>query len=432
MQAAQKLRLATDGISLENAVGQFLGAHSFSAGVMAGMAKNLLVSAIELAKLFKMFAMAEYYESQHTQSFWDKLRSGINAIGKPGMHGTMLIANYVWPEFDREAEEAFQERSVLIATVAYVFEHPGEVLAKISAEQQTKWEKFKQYRDRQTLAGEFQAGMLLGELLMEIILLVDGVTALAKLAAKIPGLLRLLESQLQPVMRAAQKTLSMSTGKVLREAPKPLTGVVYDKINPFGKPPATSMLRQQKTPRDKIATEAGLDATEATALAMNLARGKAEKIFLDGMKTEAYISNKSLWGQKMDYSCVAASCKMAAELSDIPEAYIREALSTKNSGTGMANVPEGLKALGYEGSATYTTNMDKILQSSLAKGDTNIVSVWQGGGNSHAIVVDAIVDGRAYIRDPWPQIDGSSYSMSFDDLKSAMTGRGVVISSGKN
>jgi len=80
MQAAHQLRMATDGISLDNAVGQFIGGHSFSAGVMAGMTKNLVVSAIELAKLFKMFAMAEYYESRHAPSFWDRFKSNVYAL----------------------------------------------------------------------------------------------------------------------------------------------------------------------------------------------------------------------------------------------------------------------------------------------------------------------------------------------------------------
>jgi len=62
-----------------------------------------LLSAFELAKLFKMFAMAEYYESQHAQSFWDKFRNNVHTLSQPTLAPTMLLAHYVWPDFDREA-----------------------------------------------------------------------------------------------------------------------------------------------------------------------------------------------------------------------------------------------------------------------------------------------------------------------------------------
>jgi len=94
----------------------------------------------------------------------------------------------------------------------------------------------------------------------------------------------------------------------------------------------------------------------------------------------------------------------------------------------MLNIPNGLKELGFEGSATYVENMTiKSLAEASAKGQKTIVSVWHGGTDYHAIVVDGISNGRAYIRDPWPVNKGAGYSISLEELRVSMTGRAVIV-----
>jgi filamentous hemagglutinin len=119
---------------------------------------------------------------------------------------------------------------------------------------------------------------------------------------------------------------------------------------------------------------------------------------------------------------------MAADLGDIPEAYIRDALGTTENGTRFSNIPEGLKSLGFSGTARYAENADvKMIVDASQKGAKAVVSVWEGGANSHAVVVDGISDGRAFIRDPHPVGSGSSYSISIEELAKSLTGRVVFI-----
>jgi len=122
---------------------------------------------------------------------------------------------------------------------------------------------------------------------------------------------------------------------------------------------------------------------------------------------------------------------MAADLGDIPEAYIRDAIGTTENGTKFADIPNGLKQLGFEGTTMYTENATvQSLKSASQNGSKSVVSVWQGGSESHAIVVDGISNGMAYIRDPWPIGIGSSYALPVESLQSAMTGRAVIIHPG--
>ncbi|WP_345304558.1 hypothetical protein [Lysobacter hankyongensis] len=157
-------------------------------------------------------------------------------------------------------------------------------------------------------------------------------------------------------------------------------------------------------------------------------QGLATLKYLDGVELKPYVSSELLLGQSVVYSCGAASCRMAAGLYDVPEAYVRSALGTTENGTRFANMPEGLRMLGFDGTATYIEDASAdYLANASRNGSRSVVSVWQGADESHAIVLDGISDGMAYIRDPWPNGMGSSYAIPVDHLERAMTGRAVVI-----
>lgn len=75
--------------------------------------------------------------------------------------------------------------------------------------------------------------------------------------------------------------------------------------------------------------------------------------------------------------------------------------------------------------------MDKAsvqtLEAALAKGQPIIASVKTDiTGGAHAVVVDAIRDGKVSIRDPYPPGVGSSYAVSIADFQAAFTGRAVL------
>lgn len=118
---------------------------------------------------------------------------------------------------------------------------------------------------------------------------------------------------------------------------------------------------------------------------------------------------------------------MAANLGDVPEAYIREAIGTTSEGTALSRIPNGLKELGFGGEAKYKSslNFEKI-NSSIQDGASVVVSVRAGAG-AHAIVVESIQSGRVFIKDLWPVGVGSSYSVPVESLKSVLTGGGVII-----
>ncbi|MBO9828352.1 hemagglutinin repeat-containing protein [Xanthomonas sp. A2111] len=148
--------------------------------------------------------------------------------------------------------------------------------------------------------------------------------------------------------------------------------------------------------------------------------GNGEGLFLKE-NIGPYEPPSKVMGQATEISCVAASCRMAANLDDIPEFYVRGAINTDHSGAWLSDVPNGLRDLGFKGSAEYLSgaSIDRIAEA--ANGSSSvIVNVRTSGGGLHAIVVDSIDSGRAYIRDPWPLGTGSSYSVPVNDLREVL------------
>jgi hypothetical protein len=80
-------------------------------------------------------------------------------------------------------------------------------LKKIGDSQAKKYEAFKANLERHSMAGDFHAGDLFGELLLDVLMVIDGVAAIAKIVAKIPRLVELLPrlNELAPVLRDAFK-----------------------------------------------------------------------------------------------------------------------------------------------------------------------------------------------------------------------------------
>ncbi|WNH44837.1 hypothetical protein [Xanthomonas hawaiiensis] len=148
--------------------------------------------------------------------------------------------------------------------------------------------------------------------------------------------------------------------------------------------------------------------------------GNGEGLFLKE-NIGPYEPPSKVMGQSTEISCVAASCRMAANLDDIPEFYVRGAINTDHSGAWLSDMPNGLRDLGFKGSAEYLSgaSIDRIAEA--ANGSSSvIVNVRTSGGGLHAIVVDSIDSGRAYIRDPWPLGTGSSYSVPVNDLREVL------------
>jgi RHS repeat-associated protein len=285
MQAAQRLSVSMDWIDTRSAIGALLGDKSFTAGVVAGMIKSLATGIVELAWMLKIFALADYYDSQHSSGL---LRP--TTWGAPGVLMITMTASVFWPEFDAKARAAFDQREALIATVIYAFQHPGEVFDNIGKEQNKKFEEFKAYRARHTLSGEFRAGLLFGELLLDVLMILDGVTAIAKIAAKIPGLLKLLPrlQEMAPALRAAAKAgaeageAAGGAGKSAREAAR---------AGAEAKRPAASGAKSERGSKGPAAKESPRASEEP--------QGKAKKdcaCALAGKPVDAVAGCKALFG----------------------------------------------------------------------------------------------------------------------------------------
>ncbi|KPC52541.1 beta strand repeat-containing protein [Amantichitinum ursilacus] len=170
-----------------------------------------------------------------------------------------------------------------------------------------------------------------------------------------------------------------------------------------------------------------VDSKPATSDVANGGRvaGNGDGVFASSIKGE-YTDTKESIGQLQDYSCAAASCKMAANL-DVPEAWVRIAIQTGSDGTSIANIPKGLSDLGFSGSANYSETLTGASIAEATEGGASVIVNVKAGDGVHAIVVDSIKNGMANIRDPWPKGVGSSYAIPIEILDSVMTGKGVYV-----
>ena len=96
------------------------------------------------------------------------------------------------------------------------------MLKTVGDSQAKKYEEFKASLERHSLAGDFHAGDLFGELLLDVLMVIDGVAAIAKIAAKIPRLLELLPklNELAPALRDAFRKPGIVKSSYA-EGPKP-------------------------------------------------------------------------------------------------------------------------------------------------------------------------------------------------------------------
>ena len=411
-RTAHQLSTAVGEHETSSVIGRLLGRESFSAGVVFGMVKNLATSVYQLADLFKTFALAEYDDVRHSGSFLQRVGRAM-AYGPTALPlmGGLFVASSAWQRLDQQASRAVGDRDALVQLVTYSFEHPSEVFGNIRAAEMTKFKAFSVYIGKNTMSGEFQAGVLMGELLLDVLLVVDGATAIAKLASKSPALLKMLPrlEKLAPALREAIRRPETPRSEFAEgKKPEPVQRRVQSGTDIHGRAPAMG---------------AGPTLEKG-------GQGSATSKFLEGVEQGPYTPDKLLFGQSTNASCAAASCRMASGI-DQPEAYIRDAIGTTDDGTALANIPGGLEKLGFDGTATYSENLTaQGVEEVTRNGSSAVVSVWQGGAESHAIVVDSISNGTAFIRDPWPPGAGSSYSIPSADLQKAMTGRGVLITPG--
>jgi filamentous hemagglutinin len=187
------------------------------------------------------------------------------------------------------------------------------------------------------------------------------------------------------------------------------------------------MLMQEAANAGLIRLGTAANAAGAATGEIGILAGNGEGLFTN-IPLGQYTPAGSTLGQAFDFSCAAASCRMAANLADTPEAYIRQAILTDTSGSSLSNIPSGLQQLGFQGAAQYSTAMTtESITVATNGGASVIVNVTTKTGGVHAIVIDSVKGGMAYIRDPWPLGTGSSYAVPVNSLESVLTGKGVIV-----
>ena len=187
---------------LQPLVVSLLGPQTFGLGVVYGMGENLVGGVVGLAQLAKIFLLADLYDRAH--------QPALMAVGPLGPFQRVL-AEVSMRTFRQELEAAHAERDALLAELKYVVTHPVEVLGNIGADYAGKWRRFEELSTQQTLSGQFEAGRIVGEVLLDVLTLIGGGAAAVKAAAGIPKLTRLARLQL-PARSAAPASRAAGTG----------------------------------------------------------------------------------------------------------------------------------------------------------------------------------------------------------------------------
>jgi hypothetical protein len=222
--AAQVMRglvQINSSVDTRSLIGHLLGQQSFTYGVVVGLVESLGKSIYALADLLRILALAEVYEMQHVQPHrWSRLLRRAALIAMPGVV-TANAAIGMIPGIDRFTKEAYETRQGLIKVVQYAFDHPGEVWGKLKEEYKGKYQEFKKQEAKHTLVGNFNAGRLFGELVLEVLMVLDGATTLFKIAQKGTQLLKLL-TDLKGLAPKLREAAAAGKTAVKAEAPAPM------------------------------------------------------------------------------------------------------------------------------------------------------------------------------------------------------------------
>lgn len=172
------------------------GPQAFGLGVCFGLVSQPAKDILGVVDLARVFVLADFYDQLYgpiTPVTLIGPKSGLLAAGRAAIH---IFGDNAW--LHHELASAFQERELIIAEVKKVAADPIAFVAGIPGaivgEYKQKWARFEKLRARRELQSQFEAGQIFGELLIELILTVLSVLALAgalaKLVSKAPALLR--------------------------------------------------------------------------------------------------------------------------------------------------------------------------------------------------------------------------------------------------
>ncbi len=190
---AHRISRAIGWNETQSAAYRLIGRDSFTAGVIVGMGENLAKTVVAAVDLLQTLALAEYWESKQDHSFMARLRSSAFTALSPATSLGMAVAGHFWPGFDLKAQEAYEERGAIADAIAHAFGHPKEFFKSVTKAQEVKAKEFADFLRQKSLSGNFHAGVLMGELLFDLLMVLDLAVGLAKLAMAVPRLARYTE-----------------------------------------------------------------------------------------------------------------------------------------------------------------------------------------------------------------------------------------------
>jgi hypothetical protein len=194
--------------ALEQYVLRLLGPQTFGLGVLYGMGENVAGRVIDVSRLARTLLLADLYDRAHAPA----LVAMVGPFG--GLH--RLVAELSMGQFGRELQEARDERDALIAEVMYAVTNPREVFGNIADSYVEKWNRFEAASAQRTLSGQFEAGRIVGDVLVDVVALIGTGVVVAKAASKIPRLLRLVK---KPKALGVRGAGSVKAPPAPREAP---------------------------------------------------------------------------------------------------------------------------------------------------------------------------------------------------------------------
>ena len=149
-----------------------------------------------------MLIEADLYERLTGRVSWEMVLSSGGMFGLPqlcevGYH----LAGHTRFMLLADLKRSYEMREALIQNVGEMIEHPidslGNMVGKLKASSIANWKRFRELQKQTDLHSQFEAGQIFGDVLMDVVMLVLTVIsvagAAAKLAAKVPQLVRVAE-----------------------------------------------------------------------------------------------------------------------------------------------------------------------------------------------------------------------------------------------
>lgn len=192
--------------SLQQIAFELIGPQTFGAGVVYGMGESAIGSLADLGQLAKTFILADLHD--HARG------SGMVLTLDPLAPVKGVLARAVALGFADQLEEAYKEREALIAELRYAITHPRDVFDSVRDDYAAQWTRFEELVPQRSLGSQFEAGRILGALLLDLLSLIGAGAMAIKAAGKIPRLAKLAGK-----LRTAGSSAAASTGR----AATPLT-----------------------------------------------------------------------------------------------------------------------------------------------------------------------------------------------------------------